>query len=168
MIASADGLLGREEGNPALRFQGLAGFVDDDDIELLIPDLEASSAMQCCQDDLAAAHEIAQALRLAVSVLFPKLSELRVDGPPLPAAFRLLDAFLFSIHLVSDIGDDGTRLGRPGKDVQRVVQDGGEKSRLMAEADHGDFVGVESLDDVVHGDVGRPADQYAKMPLEHL
>ncbi len=55
MIASENDLFGREERNPALCFKRLACFVDDDDVELLVPQLETACAVEGCENDFAAA-----------------------------------------------------------------------------------------------------------------
>ena len=71
MIASENDLFGSEERNPTLCFERLACFVDDDDVEVLVSELEAACAVEGCEDDFASADESSHALLFSLAVLFP-------------------------------------------------------------------------------------------------
>jgi hypothetical protein len=56
---------------------------------------------------------------------------------------------LLRVHFLAYVLHDGGGVGGVREDVEGVVEDGGEEARGVSETDHGDFVGSESLDDVV-------------------
>lgn len=168
VVAGTDGLAGGEEGHPALRLEGLAGFVDDDDVEVLVAELEAAGAVERGEDDFAAGDEVGDAAPLALAVFFAEFFEFGVDGTAFAPVAGLADGGLFGVHLGTDVLDDGAGFGGAGEDIEGVVEDGGQEASWVAEADERDFVGGKSLDDVVDGDVGGSADEDALVALEEL
>jgi len=105
MVACQDDLFGREEWDPALGFQGLAGFVDNHYIELLVPKLKASGSMQSSQNDLATSDQCGHTLLLSLTVLFPQVFHVCVNGSSLSTIASLLNAGLFSVHFLSHVFD---------------------------------------------------------------
>jgi hypothetical protein len=168
VVAGADGLAGREQGHPALRLEGLAGLVDEDDVEALVAELEAAGAVERREDHLAAGDEVGDAAPLALAVLLAEVLEVGVDGAALAPVARLADRGLLGVHLGADVLDDGAGFRGAGEHVEGVVEDGGEEAGRVAEADERDFVGGEPLDDVIDGDVGGSADEDALVALDEL
>lgn len=149
MVPRADGLAGREQRDPALRLEGLAGLVDEHDVEALVAQLEAAGAVERRQDDLAAGDEVGDAGPLALPVLLAEGLEVGVDDAALAPVARLADRGLFGVHLGADVLDDGAGVRGAREHVEGVVEDRGEEAGRVAEADEWDFVGGEALDDVV-------------------
>lgn len=54
------------------------------------------------------------------------------------------------------------------QDIERVSKNGGEETGWVAEADDGDLMGGEALDNVVDGDVGGAADEDALVAADKL
>ncbi len=109
MIACENYLCGGEEGNPALGFQCLTSFVNDYHIELLVPKLKTSSAMESCEDNFASSNKRGHALLFSLSVFFSQVFHVSIDGSPLPAVASLLYAGLFGVHLFAHIFDYASR-----------------------------------------------------------
>lgn len=122
--------------------------------------------MKRCEHDFAFGNEITHALFLSLSILLAQLLQISVDGPPLLPGAGFSNRRLLGVHFGPDVLDDGPRLAGASQDVERVVQDGGQQTGGVAEADQGDFVRGEALNDVVYRDIGGAADEDAGVGVE--
>ena len=125
MISRQDDFLCVEQRDPALCFESLACFVDDHDIEVCMTKLVPACAVEGRKYDFTASDKLIDTFPFPYAIVFSQVLHIGIDGFPLPSAFRLSDACLLCVKLVSDIFHYGCSVGGAYQDVEGVVENTG-------------------------------------------
>ena len=117
MISRQDHFLSIEQRDPALCFKGLARFVDDQDVELCMAKLVSACAVEGREYNFTASYKLIDTFPFSYAIVFSQVLHISIDGFPLPSTFRLSDACLLCVKLISDIFHYGCGVGGTYQDV---------------------------------------------------
>ena len=117
MISRQYHFLSIEQRDPALCFESLARFVDDYYIEICMAKLVPACAVEGRKYNFTASYKLIDTFPFPYAIVFSQVLHINIDGFPLPSAFRLSDACLLCVKLISDVFNYGCGVGGTYQDV---------------------------------------------------